>query len=418
MANVVDTICHIITKLELGGAQEVALHVVSHLDPTRYRAILISGPGGLLTEEAERLPHVAVRLLPELGRQIHPLNDLLALIQLTKLLRRIRPSIVHTHSSKAGILGRWAAWFAGVPVIIHTIHGYGITPVQPGWLKHLLIMMERITGWITTQWVAVSQADIKQGHTWRLFRNNVQLVRAGIDPRPFQQAMAASDRELMRKELGAEPGTRLIGTVACLKPQKAPEDFVEVAQLITQSLPNVRFVLVGDGELRAKVESLITRHRLHDRVHLAGWRRDIPAMMNAFDVFVLTSHWEGLARVLLEARATGLPIVATNVGGAEEVVVGPSVGELCPAGDITGLANALIRILSDLAKTPVGPTAELASLPREFHISETVRHHEQLYDRLLDSYRRGKSRGAGTGSPFNENRTEQAFPLTSSHTGN
>ena len=405
-----DTICHIITKLELGGAQEVALHVVSHLDPTRYQAILISGPGGLLTEEAERLPHVAVRLLPELGRQIHPLNDLLALVRLTQLLRRIRPSIVHTHSSKAGILGRWAAWFAGVPVIIHTIHGYGITPVQPCWLKHLLLLMERITGWITTQWVAVSQADIKQGHTWRLFRNNVQLVRPGIDPRPFQQVMAASDRELIRKELGAEPGTRLIGTVACLKPQKAPEDFVEVAKLITQSLPNVRFVLIGDGELRAQVESLIARYRLHDHVHIAGWRRDIPVVMRALDIFLLTSHWEGLARVLLEARVTGLPIVATNVGGAEEVIVGPSVGELCPAGNINGLANALIRILSRSAKPADLHPAASSPLPQEFHISETVLQYERLYDRLLGSYRDGKSPEAGTGSQFNQDRNEWALP--------
>ncbi len=379
-----DTICHIITKLELGGAQEVALHVVSHLDPTKYRAVLISGPGGLLTEEAQRLPHVEVTIVPALGRTIHPFADLVAFIQLTKLLRRVRPSIVHTHSSKAGILGRWAAWFADVPVIVHTIHGYGITPVQPRWLRHLLLMVERITGWITTQWIAVSQADIEKGRAWRLFRNNVLLVRPGIDPRPFQEGLVSTDRERLRRELGAEPGTRLIGTVACLKPQKAPEDFIEVAKLVTQSLPNIRFVLVGDGELRATIESMIVRHHLHDCVHLTGWRRDIPSVMHAFDVFLLTSHWEGLPRVLLEARVVGLPIVATNVGGADEVVVGEAIGELCQAGDINGLANTLIRILSSPVKPSEARRADPSLLPREFHISETVLQYERLYDRLLN----------------------------------
>ena len=387
MAGVVHTICHIITKLELGGAQEVVLHVVSHLDPTKYRAILITGPGGLLTEEAQRFSHVEVNILPTLGRQIHPFDDLIALAGLTKLLRRLRPSIVHTHSSKAGILGRWAAWFAGIPVIVHTIHGYGITPLQPRWLKHLLLMVERITGWITTQWIAVSQADIKKGQTWHLFRNNVVLVRPGIDPRPFQHVMEASDRELLRRELGAEPGTHLVGTVACLKPQKAPDDFIEVARLVTQALPNVRFVLVGDGALRAKIESLIARHCLHKYVYLTGWRRDIPAVMHALDVFLLTSHWEGLPRVLLEARVAGLPIVATNVGGADEVVVGPAIGELCRAGDINGLATAIIRMASSPAKPSEVRPVEPSPLPDEFHISETVLQYERLYESLLSPYR-------------------------------
>ncbi len=363
----------------------MVLHVVSHLDPMKYRVVLISGPGGLLTEEAQRLPHVELNILSALGRAIHPLDDLVALVGLTKLLRRLRPSIVHTHSSKAGILGRWAAWFAGVPTIVHTIHGYGITPVQPRWMKWLLIGLERITGWITTQWVAVSQADIKKGMAWRLFRNNVLLIRPGIDPRPFQHVIAGSYREQLRQELGAEPGTSLIGTVTCLKPQKAPEDFIQVAKLVTTSLPNVRFVLVGDGELRGKIESLIAHQSLHDCVHLTGWRRDIPAVMQALDIFVLTSHWEGLPRVLLEARSAALPIVTTNVGGADEVVVEPTIGELCHAGDINGLADALIRVLSRPARPAGLHSVEPSLLPREFHISETVRQYERLYDRLLST---------------------------------
>jgi len=385
----VDTVCHIITKLELGGAQEVALHAVSRLDRSKFRAALIAGPGGLLTDEAQRRSDVDVHILPELGRSIRFAGDLMALVKLTALLRRLRPAVVHTHSSKAGILGRWAAWFAGVPVIVHTIHGYGITPAQPQWLQRLLIMIERFTGWITTHWIAVSQADISKGHSWGLFRDNVGLVRPGIDPQPFQRAVDRGERKRIRGEFGAQANTRLVGSVACFKPQKAPEDCIAVAQRVIAALPDVRFVLVGDGELRPRVEALIARYGIQDRVCVAGWRRDVPAIMQALDTFLLTSHWEGLPRVLLEARAAGVPVVATNVGGADEVVVDQAVGELCQAGDIEGLADAVIRRLSNNADSPDVCLSEPLRLPQEFYIDETVRRYEQIYERLLTGHRAG-----------------------------
>lgn len=384
-----DTVCHIITKLELGGAQEVALYAVAHLDRSKYRPVLVAGPGGLLTEEAHRLAHVDVRILPELGRSIRLFGDLAALVQLTTLLRRLRPTVVHTHSSKAGILGRWAAWMAGVPIIMHTIHGYGITPAQPRWLQRLLIMIERFTGWITTHWIAVSQADIRKGRSWGLFHDNVVLVRPGIDPQPFQRAVDRGERDRIRREFGAQATTRLVGSVACLKPQKAPEDFIAVAHRVIAALPDVRFVLVGDGELRAKVESLIARYGIQDRVCLAGWRRDVPAIMQGLDAFLLTSHWEGLPRVLLEARAVGVPVVATNVGGADEVVVDQAVGDLCQAGDIEGLAAAVIRRLLATMETSDVCRVKPPRLPHEFHIDETVRQYEQVYEQLLTGHRTG-----------------------------
>lgn len=384
-----DTVCHIITKLELGGAQEVALYAVSHLDRAKYRPVLIAGSGGLLTEEARRLSHVDVHILPALGRAIRFAGDLAALVQLTKLLRRLRPAVVHTHSSKAGILGRWAAWMAGVPVIVHTIHGYGITPQQPHWLQRLLIMIERVTGWITTQWIAVSQADIRKGRSWGLFRDNVVLVRPGIDPQPFQRTVASGERERIRREFGAQATAQLVGSVACFKPQKAPEDFIAVAHQVIASLPDVQFVLVGDGELRGAVESLIARYELQNRVFLAGWRRDVPAIMQALDTFLLTSHWEGLPRVLLEARAAGVPVVATNVGGADEVVVDQGVGELCQAGDIEGLAAAVIRLLSHKRESPDVGQAKSPRLPHEFYIDQTVRHYQHIYEQLLTGHRTG-----------------------------
>jgi glycosyltransferase involved in cell wall biosynthesis len=377
-----ETVCHVITKLELGGAQEVALYTVSHLDRRKFRPVLVSGPGGLLTEDARRIPHLDVVILPTLIRHIRPLSDLVALVGLVRLFRRLRPTIVHTHSSKAGILGRWAAWLARTPIIVHTIHGYGITPVQPAWLQRVLVWLERVTAWATTHWIAVSQADLAKGMEWRLFKTNVSLIRPGIDPAPFQSFADPAGREKLRCDLGAGPADQLVGTVACLKPQKAPEDFVAVAKRVCAVVPQARFVIVGDGELRPRIEHLLQQEGLTERVRLAGWRRDVPALMQAFDAFLLTSHWEGLPRVLLEARAAGLPIVATKAGGADEAIPEGSDAYVSNPGDIPGLARSVIRVLKKRGVAREVLNGRSLELPKEFHIDEMVAQYGSLYERL------------------------------------
>jgi glycosyltransferase involved in cell wall biosynthesis len=379
----VDSICHIITKLELGGAQEVALYAVSHLDRTRFRPILIAGPGGLLTEEARRLPGVQTIIVPSLGRRIHILCDLSAFIHLVFLFRRLKPAIVHTHSSKAGILGRWAAWCARVPLIVHTVHGFGITPAQPKWLQQLFLLVERLTGWITTHWITVAAIDAQKGRQWGLFDRNVSVIRPGIDPRPFLQPLESEARRNLRSEFGAGPNDALVGIVACLKPQKAPEDVIAVANLVCARMPSARFVLIGDGVLRPRVEALIQAHQLQERVRLAGWRRDIHRTMRSLDLLLLTSRWEGLPRVMLEAASAGVPIVATKVGGVEEAVVDHGRVRLYAAGDIAGMAEGVETLLKRWATRESDHTPEKTGLPKEFHIDEMVKRYESLYDRLL-----------------------------------
>ncbi|HET8721094.1 MAG TPA: glycosyltransferase [Nitrospira sp.] len=382
-----DTICHIITKLELGGAQEVALYAVSHLDRSRFRSVLVAGPGGMLTEEARRLPGVQTVIVPSLGRRIHAVSDLLAFIHLVGLLRRLRPAIVHTHSSKAGILGRWAAWCAGVPLILHTVHGFGITPAQPRILQSLFILLERITGWITTHWVTVAEIDLRKGRQWGLFATNVSVIRPGIDVSPFREPLAPADRQRLREDLGIGSGEYLIGTVACLKPQKAPEDIVAVARLVRARVPGARFVLIGDGVLRPRIEALIEESGLQDRLCLAGWRRDVPRAMGCFDMLLLTSRWEGLPRVMLEAASVGLPIVATRVGGVEEAVVQPDRVQLCEAGDVAALAAAVEALLSRRRTGMIHSSTDRPLLPVEFRIEEMVKQYQSLYDRLLSQPR-------------------------------
>ena len=384
------TICHIVTKLELGGAQFTTLFTVAHLDRVRFRPILITGEPGLLDDEARKLEGVEFYQVPSLVRLIRPWRDLRAFVELTRLLKSLKPAIVHTHSSKAGILGRWAAWLAGVPIIIHTIHGYGITPAQPRWLQFLLIGLERLTGLITTRWILVSEADAVKGLRWKLFRQGAfMVIRPGADTRVFQGSrLPISDTGEFRAECGVGSEHLLVGTVAPLKPQKAPQDFVAVAARVCARVPAARFVWVGDGELRPGVEAAIRRAGLEGRIRLAGWRRDIPDVMRAMDVFLLTSHWEGLPQVLLQARANCVPIVATRAGGSAEAFVEGKHGWLCDPGDIEALAAQVIRLLMDSAERD-RMRRNGGHIPNEFNMWVALRKREQLYAMLLSAQRRG-----------------------------
>jgi len=380
-------VAHIITKLELGGAQQNTLFTVSHLDASRFRPVLISGEPGFLDQEARALSGVEFYQVPSLRRAIRPLADLRALIALTVLLRRLNPTIVHTHSSKAGILGRWAARLAGVPIIIHSIHGFGFTPYQHPLVRRILIALERRVSRFTTRFYAVSEANRCLGIELGLFSaDRCTVIRSGVDLEAFRRTWVNTAAK--KRELGLDPSRPLIGMIAPLKPQKAPLDFVRLAALVHQTRPDVRFVLVGDGELRGAVEYEAARLGLSGTFRLTGWRRDIAEILRCLDVFVLTSRWEGLPRVYLEALASSVPIVGTRVDGAAEVIREGVNGYLAEPGDVPGMAERVLHLLAhpDVA-VRMGQTGE--SLPREFDIRHMVRRQELEYERLVENLKRG-----------------------------
>ncbi len=374
-------VCHIITMLELGGAQQNTLFTVSHLDPARFRPVLITGEPGPLDEEARNLAGVEFHQVPSLVRAIRPLSDLRALLALARLLRRLKPAIVHTHSSKAGILGRLAARLAGVPVIIHSIHGFGFTRYQPAPVRRLLIALECLAARVTSRFFAVSEANRQLGVELGLFpEGRCAVIRSGVDVASIRRLEV--DTAAKKRELGLEPGRPTVGMVAPMKAQKAPLDFVRVAAKVAAKRPDTQFLFVGDGELRGAMEAEIARLDLAKSFRLAGWRRDVPAVMRCLDVFVLTSLWEGLPRVYLEALAGGVPVVGTRVDGAAEVVQDGVNGYLLAPGDVQGMADRVIALLANpTMAADMGRKG--ASLPPEFDIHDMVRRQEQEYGRLL-----------------------------------
>ncbi len=380
-------VVHIITRLELGGAQQNTLFTVSHLDTKRFSAALLCGEGGILNHEAAGLEGVEFKLVPGLVREISPASEVRAFRRLRAMLvEEIKnwspvPVIVHTHSSKAGILGRWAAYSAGVPVIIHSFHGFGFNDYQPFWTKRFYIAAEWLTARITTVFICVSRANLERAVSLGFGpREKFLLIRSGIDIRAFERRPI--DVRARRRELGVGESGPLVVMVSNFKPQKNPLDFARAASVVLKDVPDAWFVVAGDGVLRNELEALIHQQGIKDRFRLLGWRRDIREILWAADLFVLTSLWEGLPRVYPEAMAAGLAIVGTKVDGAPEAVVNGENGYLVEPGDVKGLAQRIIEILTDeKLRKRMGEKGR--ALVNEFDINLMLSKQEELYENLL-----------------------------------
>jgi glycosyltransferase involved in cell wall biosynthesis len=338
-------ILYVITKLELGGAQKQLLGLVRELDRERFNPYIISGCAGPLIDEAERAVGDNLIRCRMLERPIRPLKDALTLFYIYRFIKDHDIDIVHTHSSKAGILGRLAARLAGVKAIVHTVHGWSFHGFQFRPAYYLYLFLEKVCAYFSSAIIVVSQCDKMRG-----LRSGIgtpgkyRLIRYYIERDEFGDKACALR---LRRDLGLSPSDLIVGTVACLKPQKSPLDFVRVAADVLKAVPRAKFVLVGDGVLRERVSALISNLGLEKDIVLTGWRRDIPAVMSCFDVFVLTSLWEGLPIVVLEAMASFLPVVATDTGGIKEVVRHGETGYLVAPKDACALGRRLKELLSD-----------------------------------------------------------------------
>jgi len=371
---------HIITKLELGGAQKVTLMTLERLPRDRYELGLITGPEGILVGWANQIPDLTRFWIPNFVREVRPIQDSITLLKLWRLFRRERPDIVHTHSSKAGILGRLAARLAGVPVIFHTYHGFGFNDFQPRLIKTLYIWLERITGRVTNQTVIVSYANAKRAEDSGIVRNNDWILCR--DAISLEQFMQPGPRRTKLREWNVPENRVVAGMVACFKPQKSPLDFVEVASRVLKETDRVHFIMAGDGELRPAIEARIRDLGISSHITLLGWQRDMPEVYRNLDVVVLTSLWEGLPCVFSEAMAAGLPIVATHVDGAREAIIDGDNGFLHGPHDVEGMAKSVLKLVENPAlREAMGSRGK--SRVSEFDIDTSVRALESAYQKWL-----------------------------------
>ncbi|MEW5899647.1 MAG: glycosyltransferase family 4 protein [Bacillota bacterium] len=341
-------ILQVITLSETGGAQKVLYHLAAGLSPAVFDVTVACAPGGELVRWLRELGWVRVVEVPHLRREISPLRDMAAFFALYRLMQRERFDVVHCHSSKAGIIGRLAAYLAGVRKIIFTVHGWGITPEQGRLERFFYTWAERLAGLLSTDVVCVSEADRERGLKEKLApAAKLKVICNGV---PAPPAARGDGEDILRAELGLAETDLVVGTVCRLCRQKNPLFFLEVARnLLSASRlrDNLYFVLIGDGPLKRQCEDYIKQHHLRDRVFLAGSREDAACLMAGFDVFCLFSLWEGLPLTVIEAMHGAVPVVAAGVGGVPELVIEGETGFFAPPGDVEKAARIVEGLLAE-----------------------------------------------------------------------
>ncbi|WP_423594993.1 glycosyltransferase family 4 protein [Roseateles sp. MS654] len=335
----------------MSGVQKVSLDELAHLDPARYERIAVCKCEGEFTEQLRRIG-VRVHLVPELERAISPRQDVRAYLALRDYFRAERPDIVHTHSSKTGILGRLAAKAAKVPTIVHTVHGYAFPAEPRPAIKAIFKLLERKAGRVTDRMIVLNDTDAAIARDMLgVPGDRLAVLPNGVDVDTYAPA-APEQRQVLRQSafgIGA-PDHVLVGMVGRLWLQKNPQCFVRAAIQVAAQRDNVSFFMIGDGEFRGELEAAITASGQADRIRILGWRSDVPALLKALDLMVLPSRWEGMPLAILEAMSSGIPVIASDIPGNHHLVRDGSDGRLFPLDDADALAKATIDLIDDPLK--------------------------------------------------------------------
>lgn len=341
-------ILHIITKLEYGGAQFNTIYSAEHQDRQKNNSSeIIAGPiinkeKNLLSEAKKR--KVKLKIIDGITNEIKPIKNLKALIKTYQYIKKNKFDIVHTHSSVAGIIGRIAAKLAKTPVIIHTVHGWGIRPDFPRWKLFIYITLERLCAKFTHKLIVVSKYNIHKGLKHNIGKKHqYKVIYSGIDIKKFSKKIDIKKKRQQLK-LNNNP---IIGMIGRLDQQKNPLDFVRVIHEVQKTHQKTQFIIVGDGPLRKQTTELIKKLNVKN-FHILGFRNDIDEILQIIDITCLTSLWEGLPRVFPESMAAGKPIVANNVDGAPEAIIDGKNGFIVPIKRPKVMAKKILFLLNHL----------------------------------------------------------------------
>ncbi|MCK4646185.1 MAG: glycosyltransferase family 4 protein [Candidatus Aminicenantes bacterium] len=287
---------------------------------------------------------------PALVRKINIIKDFKAFFDIWKLIKKNKPLIVHTHSSKAGLLGRLAAKFAGIPIIVHTPHGHVFFGYFGPLKTKIFIILEKLASRITDKIVALTNRE-KEDHLRLRIANDDKfiIIHSGIDLKKFKE-LSFNEKQNLKRDLGIPENILIIGTAGRLEPVKGPEFLIEAAKYIILKYPNTHFLFSGDGHLKQNLEERASELGIEKNIIFLNWRDDVAKIISIYDVFVLPSLNEGMGRVLVEAMALGKPIVASNIGGIPDLVSHGKNGFLVPPKDPRELANCIQILIEDEEK--------------------------------------------------------------------
>jgi len=375
-------VLHIITQSRpLGGAQQNTLALVTRMDRQRFTSHLACGPGGPLIDAA-REAGVQVTVLPTLDNPLRPVADARALAGMAALCRRGGFDIVHTHSTKAGLLGRLAAAMCRAPVVVHTIHAAPFHLRQRRIMRGATRWAERAAAPWCHRLIAVGDQVGEEFARARICsRHKIVTIRSGID---FSRFDAPADRAQIRQQLGIAPGQPVVGAVGHMRPAKGYPYLLDALALLRRRFPDLRLLAAGGGELFGDIAHRARQLGVDDCCLLLGHREDVPQLLRAMDVFAQASLWEGIPRAVQEAMCVGLPVVATDVNGTSEVVEHGVTGLLVPPGDAPALAQGIGDLLAEPGAAARMGQAARRRISSEFSIERTVQKTEALYLQLFE----------------------------------
>ena len=372
-------ILHVITHLPIGGAQDNTLYTVELLDKEKYDISLCCNLDGELVERAKKVEAVKLFDIPFLGREVSPYRDIRAFLSLYKLFKEEDFTIIHTHSSKAGLLARLAAVLNKTPIVIHTIHGFAFNDFMNGLKKNFFIYLEKLLAKWTDVLITVSNLNKKKIIDLNIaHENKIKNIYSGIDLSLFTNKR----NDDFRKELNLENDHLLLGSVGRLSDQKDPITMIEAFGIISKPFPNAHLALVGDGELKGKILEKIDQLKLDGKVHLTGNKNNPWSVYHSMDLFIMSSIYEGLGRSITEALSCGVPVVCTDVEGVPEIVRDNITGILVPPKDSNKLADGIIRTLNDMETAKKMAEEGRRFVNDNFDVNKMVNDIDGLYNTL------------------------------------
>ena len=321
-------------------------------------------------------------LIPELKRKISPISDLIAFTKLYLIFRREKFSIVHTHTAKAGVLGRIAAHLAGVPCIIHQPHGHNFYGYFGACGSKMAIILEKFLATLTDRIIVLTEIEKKDFLRLKVccFKK-ISVVGNGIELNKY--CWENIDKSAIKKSLDISPEDEVIGFIGRLEPIKGIEYFIDAARIVAEEIPKVKFLIIGEGTLRSKLELRVSKLGLAKKFIFTGWKKDISRVLAILDLCVLPSLNESWGLILLQAQSAGVPIVATTVGGIPEVVLNGKTGILVPPKDPQKFAEAVIYLLKDNPKRLAMAKAAREWVKARFSIQRMLEKIHGIYNEFM-----------------------------------
>lgn len=375
------------TRLTIGGDTNVILDIASYLNSHPHFEVQLAA-GSVPAHEVDLTYQAKERgipliHIPSMVTYINPWHILRSSVELYVKIRQGKYDVVHTNNAIAGAAGRLAAMLAGVPVIIHHVHGWGLQEDMSRMTKMLYINSERFSATFTNRLIAVSKPNIEKGLAYKICQESkFKLIYNGIPLEKFQQDI---DKRTVCLELGLNPESKIVGMIGRLDKQKNPLDFIQAAAMVVKKYPNVQFFIAGDGPLRAECESLIKELNLSQTFFLLGYRNDINKIYPILTLTALSSLWEGLPVVFQESMAAGKPIVANDVDGAQDVIRNGETGYLVTPRQPQEMADRITTLLNDEELcAQMGHSAKKIAM--QYSSEGMIKQIESLYLELLREY--------------------------------